>query len=303
MKYFCTHSDKNYLVKGITLMRSVCETMKEDFRFYYLCLDNETYLALTKLAEDKKFDWLEPVELTQIIKPEALHELKNMPACLYGDQYSQFCWALTPYFTNWLLTNELVKDAELLYCDADLYFYHSPEYIFEACKFHSVGIHRHRFTTYDVDKNPVGEFNVGCVYFKNDKRGKEISSTWKYFLVTPNNEYYQKYGTCGDQKYWDILYPTYPNDIHVFDADDSEIAHGAPWNYNLYKFPSFGSVEHKGKIQRLIFNHFSHFFVIDGGWKSSDHGEWKPEDIDAAVMNYYVNYYEQNIVSQQLVGC
>ena len=50
MKYnCCTLSDYNYLLKGLVLYDSLEKHNKEDFRLYYLCLDQKTYDKLKEL--------------------------------------------------------------------------------------------------------------------------------------------------------------------------------------------------------------------------------------------------------------
>jgi hypothetical protein len=46
MKIYCTLFDKNYLVFGVALLRSV---LRFGGKAYVLCLDQETYTALAKL--------------------------------------------------------------------------------------------------------------------------------------------------------------------------------------------------------------------------------------------------------------
>ena len=51
MYHFCTYFDSNYLLRGITLYRSLAKHCKKPFRFYALCLDEDAFSALTKLGE------------------------------------------------------------------------------------------------------------------------------------------------------------------------------------------------------------------------------------------------------------
>jgi len=305
MNYYCTHSDINYLAKGIALYRSIYEK-DTNFKLFYLCTDDESYKVLTKMG----LPFVAPISLANLEQMDAeLSKARNNPASQYGDAYSQFCWTLTPYFINWLLRNELPRKAQLLYCDADLYFYHSPQLIFDACAVYSVGIHTHQFESYNPDTNNVGEFNVGCVFFRNDIDGALISDKWKNWLLNPKNEYYQKYGTCGDQKYLDLFIPLFgENNVCVFDRGHN-ILHGAPWNFTRYQFHNNNHVRKFGEqSQPLVFNHFSHFVLNqDGSWRSSDHGEWnqdgKPiEDYHPQLKTWYTNYAKELYSNQQLIN-
>lgn len=293
MNYYCTHSDINYLAKGIALYNSI-SALDPNFKLFYLCTDDATYTTLCKLGLPS----LAPISLANLEQQnKELSLARNNPPSQYGDSYSQFCWTLTPYFINWLLRNEIPRKGELLYCDADLYFYHPPQLIFDACAVCSVGIHTHQFESYNPDTNNVGEFNVGCVFFRNDIDGAIISDHWKNWLLNPKNKYYEKYGTCGDQKYLDLFIPLFgEKNVCVFDRD-TDILHGAPWNFTRYYYHPRNEVFKPNEpLKKLVFNHFSHFVINnDGTWRSDDHGEWnqdgKPiEQYCSAIGNYYQHY-------------
>jgi len=296
MNYYCTHSDKNYLAKGIAMCKSILEK-DVNAVIYYLCLDDETYKGVLNYTK-KEFIALSlvPVHIHSLEKfDKQLIELKNCKPSNYGTAYSQYCWALTPYLCWYLLHHELEEGNRLLYCDADLYFYKTPTLIFDACKHKSVGIHTHRFSSYDPETNDVGEFNVGCVYFKNDASGRKVSEFWKGCMLNPENQYAAKYGTCGDQKYLDLFIPLFGTEnIAVFDRDTNPIIfHGAPWNFSEYDY---------NNGVNLVFNHFSHFKTdFNGNWSSSNHGEWAPENTHQKVKEFYINYNQKVTEANQLI--
>lgn len=300
---FCTLTDKNYLHKGLTLYRNLEQKTYGQFVLHYLCLDDETYDKLEALK-------LQNLCLWKISNLEenfaAFKNLRNLPACQYGDAHSMFCWACAPVFINHLL-KILRPESDLLYVDSDIYFYENPSKIFDFVRKSGapVGLHRHRFTSpYEPLTNPVGEYNVGVVYFKANDAGKEISDFWAYLLVDPKNEYYSVYGSCGDQKYLDLFIPRFGEEkICIFDKD-SGIGHGAPWNFDSYTYTFGGIVNHEKQEEQIIFNHFSHFTynLPENRWSSSLHGEWAPEKINPAVESYYKWYFEEIKCSAQLLN-
>lgn len=295
---FCTLSDKKYLLHGLALYHSLIENYAGDFKLYWLCLDKET------------FDELQRLELKNII-PVSLPVLeaidfnlmraKQNPASKYGNQHSQYCWALTPYFIDFLLQNFIETDQHLMYIDSDIVFYHSPALIIRTMQNKSIGIHSHRFESrYDVIDNPVGEFNVGVVVFKNNSIGKEAAAWWKDCMINVPNRYYSIYGTCGDQKYLDLFQPLF-NDVCVFDRLDC--GYLAPWCYDNVQFLHDGNIAYKGMAQPVVFYHFSHFVydIAKNHWSDSYKGEWNPCRMPQ-VKRYYENYFEalKNIHSKQL---
>lgn len=301
---YCTHSDKNYLAKGIAMCNSIIEH-DPTAHIFYLCLDDETYDAISKIYGEGMPALFEvtPVALEFLEYNDAeLVKLKNYGhTSNYGNAYSQFCWSLTPYFTWFLLKRADITS--LLYCDADLLFYDNPAKIAEACNNKSLGIHTHGFSSYDPETNDVGEFNVGCVYFKNNETGKKVAETWKNWMLNPQNEYASKFGTCGDQKYLDLFIPLFgAENIAVFDRDTTPIIHhAAPWNFSNYEYKDDKMLKYAQEIQ-LLFTHFSHFNTdINGNWQSSNHGEWKPEENNNTITQIYVNYNQKVMKANKLL--
>jgi len=216
---FCTIADKDYLTKALAMYQSLCENV-EDFTLYFLCIDDETYLKLDELNLSNIYYFQVP--LLEALDNELI-KAKNNPQSKYGTKYSQYCWCLTPYFTNFILTHYIEDSEYLMYVDADIYFYGNPQIILDEMNGKSVGIHTHRFSPpfKEVD---TGWYNCGIVVFKNDFVGIEMSDNWKSWLLNQNNEYFEKYGTCGDQKYLELFQRFC--DVSVFDEN---ILHGAPW--------------------------------------------------------------------------
>ena len=303
---FCTLSDRNYLYKGLALYHSLKSIAGGiNFTLYYLAMDAETYNILHRLQE-KGFS-IVPIHINHLIENDSqLANAQDNPPRNYGTTHGQFCWTCTPYFIWWLLKNKIKVNDSLLYMDADLYFYHNPAMIIDECAGKVVGVHQHRNLLvgepYDIN-NPTGEFNVGCVYFANTQKGVEIAEWWKNCLISTDHEWYEKYGTCGDQKYLDLFIPMFGNDaVHIFDK--SFIGHGAPWNFNHYKyFSNNNMIEYRGVRQHLLFNHFSHFTsdFEHGKYSSSTKGEWNPEEVNPMVRHWYEKYWEEIKAAKQLV--
>jgi len=293
---FCTLSDKKYFLQGLALYYSIEARYKGEFKLFWLCLDKQTFDDLRHLELKNVI----PVSLPVLeeIDPDLISAKKN-PACLYGDQYSQYCWALTPYFTDYLLQNIIPPDQYLMYVDSDIAFYHSPQLIIDAMEGKSIGIHSHRGeAAYDVINNPVGEFNVGVVVFKNNDTGRKAAAWWKDCLINYPNRYYKIYGTCGDQKYLDLFIPLF-KDVCVFDR--LNCGYLAPWCFDNVRYLDDGNIVYKGKAQPVIFYHFSHFNydLGKGQWKDSHKGEWNPCSVPQ-VRKYYEYYFRVLMELQQI---
>lgn len=239
MRNYCTLSDKKYLKQGIALINSLRRVSSEDFKLYYLCLDEETYNTVSQYEE-----------VHTVTLPEV--EKSRLEILKYKDRkaYNEYCWSLASTFSRYLLEGWHSLDS-VMYIDSDIYFYQDPLIIFNELGDKSIGIIRHRHNT---STSPDGEYNVGIIYFKNDEDGLNCLRWWNDCLL---NESRPDLATCGDQKYLEEFSKMY--DIAIL---DKTFAHGAPWNYRLYVYDNYlidGTVVWGDKVQPLVFNHFSKF--------------------------------------------
>ncbi len=271
MIHFCTVCDNSYFEKGLTLYESIKKHYEETFIFHWLCIDKEIYEKLSVY-------WGGNIRLYQLKDFEDndsnLLAAKTIKPKVYGDEYSQYCWCLTPYFVEYLL-HSLEENETLVYCDADIFFLDSPVKILDVVGEHSIGLHTHRST---VDEETiVGKYNIGVTVFKNDHNARLISRLWKSWMLDPENQYAEKYGTCGDQKYaelWERIIGE--ENICVF---DNEILHLAPW------------CTHNPENKQPVFFHFSHFRFTENEWFDSLRGEWNPAK-EPGMKQYYEQYYK-----------
>lgn len=285
IRNFCTLSDRKYLLQGLALYESLLKVIGKGFKLYYLCLDEETYLKLV----DMKLSYLIPINLKDLEKEDReLREFKSNPNSKWGDQYTQYCWALAPYFCDYLINKKSVTD--ILYCDSDIYFFSNFHLIEEEVGKSSIGIVKHRISQGECKK--PGIYNVGIVYFRGDEAGKSCSAFWKYLLFNPENEYSVEYGTCGDQKYLELFPQKYTESICII---DKLVGHGAPWNYKYQNFETPAKVVYENRIQSLVFNHFARFRMIDdeiGFYCGYNGREWIKKIKSAYLKQYYYHYYQ-----------
>lgn len=268
-----TLCDNGYYEKGRALHYSLIQHCG-DFILHWLCLDEAIYDRLTA-------DGLDNVVLYRLSDMEREHpeliEAKQNPATTWGTQWSQYCWTLNPWFTNWILKNKIEDGEKLISVDSDIFFYRSPQEILDAVGNKSVGIHTHRFSGPYDSHSITGYFNVGVVVFTKDHSGIEMSDFWEYCMLNPDNKFAAQYGKCGDQAYVSLFYENWRNDVCVFDREG--IRHFAPWATEKY----LNNNPH--------FLHFSHFTMTNDGWRDNTHGEWNPSK-EPHIKPYYEEYYK-----------
>lgn len=297
MMDICTTCDHKYVLKGLALHRSLSLTLGDQFMLHWLCLDEITYRELlrAKLPNVLLYN-LSEIEL----RHAELRLAKNNPPSNYGTAWSQYCWTLTPWFINYLLTG-ITGIKKLLYADSDIFFYQSPQIIFEVMGNAAVAIHTHRFSGQKEDfTGDNGWYNVGVLAFSNTPTGINISETWKNWLLDTKNRFYKTHGTCGDQKYLELFAPLFGREnICVFDevcADPTNrkvICHQAPWCTD-----SCG-------ITPVLFYHFSHFVcdVYAGTWRDHINAdpEWQPAQ-NPGIRPLYEQYFKEIMQASGLVG-
>lgn len=271
---FCTTGDSNYLLKGLALLSSLKQHVKEDLILYWLCIDDQVYDRLQEINDPN----VSCYRLSDLEKKDlSLEAAKNIPPSNYGSQRDNYIWSLTPYFINYLL-DKIVPDNELLiYCDNDIFFLKDPKTIVDVIGDKEMGIHTHRFPP-TRKKTDVGTYNVGVTVLRKSNMGLMISRLWKQWVHNTSNPFYEEYGRCGDQGYLVPLVQMFPTSIRVFD-EDSPISHLAPWCPKL-------------DGRDVVFFHFSHFNydLSRKIWSDNYKGEWHPTKYPH-IVPYYELYF------------
>src|ERR1700676_2151838 len=118
--HYCTYFDQRYLPRALALYASLRRHCVP-FRLWVLCLDDKTYSMLGSLA------------LADVIALR-LDELEAYDAALLAVKRArstiEYYYTCTPALTLWLL--ETRPEMEVLtYLDADLYFFSSPDFLFD----------------------------------------------------------------------------------------------------------------------------------------------------------------------------
>lgn len=253
MTNICTIADDNFRLRFLAMRESI-ERQGSDCNLNLLCLDDEIYNFVKAYCGDVKCYRIEDLvtddpglALARDNDPsyEALNVCKGN---VKEAKKLQFIWALASYFSWYCL--EKLQLPDILYVDADIYFFNSLEYIEDLKNTGSIGLIENRIP----DTSANGRFNVGIIYFKNNKQGMACCEFWKECLLNPKNEYYTEYGVCGDQKYLELFEKLY-EEVFVF---DDYIGHLAPWSLPYHKFMGNKALWN-GKFQEVIFFHFSNF--------------------------------------------
>lgn len=241
---FCTYFDKNYLIKGLSLYRSLSRNCA-DFKLWILCLDYETFEILGKLK-------LEQVVLIKLSELEGADQ--EFFAVKDTRTIVEYFWTSTPCLPLYIFKKNPSLET-ISYIDADLFFFNTPEEIYKEFGDKSILIIPHRF----IDKKKArweknsGIFNVGLLIFRNDQKGKKCLLWWrekclKSCTLDPDA------GLCGDQKYLDEFSSRFSG-VHVLSNIGANVA---TWNIENYKV-SQRNTQTFVNGTKLIFFHFASF--------------------------------------------
>lgn len=297
MKNYCTLGDSRYLPQLICLVDSIKLNFVGNYKIHLLALDEKVYNFFTQKRKESCVivhslsQVLEDFEIksTRYLKP-GQEAISNAQASNKDPQFVQFCWSLAPCYSKWVM-DRIQED--VTYVDADLFFLNDVSSFFKEIEDNSIGLVRHRIPYLYTS----GEYNVGMVYFRNDGVGRSALKRWKDMLVNPNTSYTFGYGTCGDQKYLELIASLYREKLCIV---DKKFGHLAPWNVMGHKYKD-GKIIWENEIQDLVYFHFAHFVMEEAGsYRASYKNEWvwgDPLKADPFVKNLYDLYHRKMLAA------
>lgn len=242
-RYFCTLFDKNYLIKGLTMILSLKKFCK-NYTLYVLCLDDKTKNILEKI----NIKSVVCLDLKEVEYTELKNAKKNRSQV-------EYCWTLASSFT-WHVLNKYSQIELLTYLDADLLFYSSLEPIFKEIRNSSISIIEHRFAKPFKELEINGRFCVEWNSFRRDEEGLTCLNRWREQCLDWCF-YKLEDGKMGDQKYLDE-WPDLYESCHIIENLGAGIA---PWNYSQYEINKKGN-HIKINNENLIFYHFHQFQIL-----------------------------------------
>ncbi|MBI3442705.1 MAG: hypothetical protein HY007_02975 [Candidatus Sungbacteria bacterium] len=213
---FCTLTDKNYVYKWLALCNSI-ETHISRYTIWVLCLDDESEILIRRL--DKKN--VEIVNLSHLRDTE-LERVRS------SRTKQEFAWTCKPSIMSYILGEKNV--AAMIFVDADMLFYSSPEPLFQKYTDASIMITSHKFSEkkqYIADI--VGYYNSGFIIFRNDGTSRACVRRWKNQCIEWCYNFHDK-GRHGDQSYL----KSWPQDFKNVEEISEKGANLGTWNLERY---------------------------------------------------------------------
>ena len=212
-----------------------------NFVIYAFCMDDEGYLRMQALC----------LESVILVKYTELEESDNELYCIKNTRSKiEYYFTCTPAICRYVFKKNSNIDL-LTYLDADLFFYSSPEVIFEEIGDKSIAIVEHRFSRFGRKFIKLGIFNVAWISFRRDEQGMNCLNEYRQQCLEWCYDYLDgdKY---ADQKYLDNWPDKYSNHIIIRNKG----VNLAGWNIGNYTITKRG-----GSIfvddDQLVFYHFA----------------------------------------------
>lgn len=277
MRHFCTLFNSAYQFHAHLLYNSIAK-FYNDCTFYFFCFD------------EVSCDYFNRLNLNNVIiisSQELEATFPDLEKSKHTRNLVEYFFTCTPSTCKYVM--EQYKVDEIVYLDADLFFYQSPEILFAEISKSSVSIIPHRFNFINKFRNVFGYYNVGWVSFKNDKQGIACLNSW-YFN---NIEWcYDKLTLTkyADQKYLNYWKKNF-NNVHVIKHIGANVA---PWNVGNNKISIRGTDIYVGESP-LVFYHFASLKLIDGKYYTtiSSYFSKVSSEVVSLIYHPYITRIEQ----------
>ena len=273
MRSFCTYFDSAYLSRGLALHESLT-AHTSTFVLYVLCLDDEVYDYLEKCACDS----LIPIALSDVERWE-----EGLSTARRNRSTIEYYFTLSPILPRYLIVN--FNLTEITYLDADLYFYSSPERLFDEMGSSSIQIIPHRFSPNNQSRERFGIYNVQYLTFRNDDAGLHCLDRWSEQCLDWCYDRLEG-DRYADQKYldeWPALYPGL--------CVSNNIGAGlAPWNQSQYAIKKVAGSEWSVDGSPVIFYHFHNYVRLSKCVFSSGVGAYQFGPNKMVIKELYSEY-------------
>ena len=217
-RVYCTYFDHNYLSRGLALYRSL-RRHAPNSRLWVLCLSAECHRILAALD----LPGIVPVRLADFEAADP-----ELAATRADRTIVEYYFTCSPAWMLYVLARE--ADCEwVTYLDGDLYFFASPEAVYEELKDAAVAIIPHRYAPNLEKRRSFGTYNVGWVGVRNEPDGIAVIKWWRQRCIEWCHDYVDG-DRYADQGYLDS-FSLQSSRVRVVENIGANLA---PWNIANY---------------------------------------------------------------------
>lgn len=239
--HYCTYFDSVYAPRGLIMIGSLFRH-QPDAIVHVLCLDDDCADILAAVAP--QIPRVRPIRLEELEKHDP-----ELAATKGNRSKIEFYFTCTPCLPSYVLAQN-PDIADITYLDADLYFYQSPQLIFDEIGDKSIAITPHKFSPAHKPSERYGIFNVAWITWRNDEIGRKCLADYRRNCIEWCYDR-EEDGKFGDQKYLD----SWPEDYGSVAILDHKGINVALWNVENYDITVKDGVIHVDE-QPLILFHF-----------------------------------------------
>ena len=217
-------------------------------------------------------------------------DLSNLGINEYDKTSKAFYFRLTPLLCKYVIAS-VKKDTHILYLDADLYFFNSPQKLFDEVRNYSIAFSEQFLPFWRKPRiKYTGRFSVAVNFFKNDNQGNECINHW----IEQSNTWL-KNNSDSIHKFSDqIFLDDWPKKFNSLKVIENHGVNVAPWNIHRYKI-SLKNNEFYVNKNKLIIYHFSGLYQLSENlWDNnmSENFIFYKKNIDKIYNIYIKNIYK-----------
>ena len=241
--YF-TLSDANFAPRTLAMLTSIRKYDTTSDLFFVAVGDfpGHYFQAFEKIDVRVKF-------LEELIDCSVLTKIQE------SRSYISTLWTYPSIIMNSIIQSDC-DHSDIVYLDADLFFFGDPDWCWSEIPTGNISIVRHNFSERLAKEFPEsGEFNVSWVSMPTNDVGRGCAKLWAeecYALCPDVPVEYEGRTIYGDQRYLDRWPKLFGESLTVFENPGIGLA---PWNYENYVIDYGDSWEVDS--QKLVFYHFS----------------------------------------------
>ena len=219
-EHFVTLFDHKFLPQGLALYESLLKHYPRAI-LWVLCMDDVLEDQLSELGLDN----VRLLKLEDVCSRELL-DLRNERT------RAEFCWTLTPFSFSFVFDKDSSIE-RLTYLDADVYFFKSPDILFQELEQSKkdILITEHAYDYRDDRTEESGRFCVQFLTINNTVKGLKVLKVWQEqcrVSCTANDETGEIF---GDQKYLNDWPELYDESVHVLEKKEEALG---PWNVEYF---------------------------------------------------------------------
>ena len=247
-RYYYTYFDVNYLVKGLALINSLARHESESYHFFVVCMDPITHSFLKQTS----FPNVTAVNMADIEREDT-----QLLVAKRTRSFVEYYWSIKAAIALCLINKNPEIDS-IFYLDADLYFYSSPNPLWEEIENQSVLMHEHRFSPEQATLLKYGKYNAGMLGFRTDPTGLEVLYWWRQRCLEWCHARLEN-GKFGDQLYLNEL----PYKFGRIGVPENIGVGVAPWNHIQYEFSNDLSGYGIVNSTKIVFYHFHSLAFVE----------------------------------------